>query len=445
MSPDLPTAAILSQGNELVTGEVVDTNAAWLAERLTSLGFRVLRHVAVADRLAAIEAELAALAERVDLVVGTGGLGPTTDDLTTQAVSRAFGCPLRLDRPTLERLEAHCAQVGRPLTDAARKQAWLPEGSIRLDNDRGTAPGFALAHGRAWFVFLPGVPYEMEAIFVDRVEPDLRSRFVVVPSRLVTLRATGTGESVLQVLLHGLELPRGVELAFRAFMAETHVKLRFAPSCSEEQIRDVVEEVGERIADRLFAIEGVEGLQSLSLQRLGVDLRGGDLAACVGRALVARGETLAVAESCTGGQLGAACTQHPGSSRWFLEGAITYSNAAKIRQLGVEAAVLERHGAVSEPVARQMAEGIRSAAGSTYGLATTGIAGPGGGSEAKPVGTVYVACSGPSHTVVRCLHFKHGRRAIQAQAVAGALELLRRRFILSENHHRRSHGQEQAG
>jgi nicotinamide-nucleotide amidase len=408
----MPYAEILSQGDEVVTGQIADTNAAWLSDRLTELGFTVRRHTAVGDRPEDIRDALVEISSRSDLCIGTGGLGPTDDDHTARAVAAAFDRPLQFDDEAMRQIEAMYAKFRRSMPEINRRQAWLPSGADRLDNAWGTAPGFAVRHHRCMFVFLPGVPREMKPMFEERVVPRLHEQFSLESAHLVTLRTVGIGESEMQARVGSIAHP-GVTVGTRTILPENHLKLRFIPSIHESERRAIATEIAARIGTAVFAIEG-----------LGEP--GGSLAEVVGRMLVQRGATLATAESCTGGRLAAACTSISGSSAWFVEGTVCYANAAKLRLLGVDPAALEQHGAVSEPVARQMAQGARAAAQSTYALSTTGIAGPGGGSDAKPIGTVHLALATPAGAVHREIHLGGDRSRIQDLATASALDLLRR-------------------
>lgn len=408
-------AAIISQGDEVVTGQTVDTNAAWLAERLTEVGFVVVEHVAVRDVRAEITAAFLRSAQLADVVVCTGGLGPTEDDLTAEAMSAAADVPLALDQEALTHIQALYARFRREMPKINEKQAWLPVGALRLDNDWGTAPAFAVQVHDACVVCLPGVPREMRALWAHRVLPLLEERFQIEPGRLVTLRTTGIGESNLQERIGPFSASQ-VVLGYRTMLPENHVKLRFEPGASDAHVREVTADVADRIGTPVFAIEGLGGQE-------------GNLYDIVGQSLVARGETVAVAESCTGGRIASECTTIAGASAWFLEGAVTYSNAAKVRALGVPAALIETHGAVSEPVAVAMAEGIRTRSDATWGISTTGIAGPSGGSKEKPVGTVHIAVAGPSGTTHRKLHFGGDRERIQALSAGAAIELLRRNLV----------------
>jgi nicotinamide-nucleotide amidase len=410
----LPTAQILSQGDEVVTGQVADTNAAWLAEQLTDLGFTVVRHVSVGDRLTDLVDQIRQASSGCDLVLCTGGLGPTDDDLTAQAVAEAFDRPLVFDEVAMHHIEALYARFRRPMPEVNRKQAWLPGGCLRLDNNWGTAPGFAVDEA-SLMAFMPGVPREMRKMFQVRILPLIEERFSVEPGRLITLRCTGVGESNLQERVGAVDVP-GVVVSYRTKLPENHVKLRFPPSATTDQVRQVTATVADRIGSPLFGIDGMGGPE-------------GSLVEVVSRGLAEQRATVATAESCTGGRVAAMFTSVAGSSAWFLEGAVTYSNAAKVRMLGVQSSTLDSHGAVSEPIARQMAEGVRARSGATYGLSTTGIAGPGGGSEAKPVGTVHIALAGPNGTQHRHLRLAGNRDRIQSLATASVVDLLRRTLI----------------
>lgn len=411
----MATAAILSQGDEVVTGQTVDTNAAWLAEQLTELGVDVVRHLTVGDRLDDLVEALRDTTSRVDVVICTGGLGPTDDDLTAEACAAAFDRPLELDEEALTHLQALYARFGRPMAASNRKQALLPGGSARLDNARGTAPGFAFHVGPALLACLPGVPSEMRHMFREQVLSRIRARLHGPPGRLVVLRTTGVGESVLQDRIGHLTHPDAV-LGYRTMLGENQIKLRFRAGVTDATIRKLVNELRVLVGSSVFSVEGMDGEP------------GGSLVQVVARRLLDQGATLSLAESCTGGLVASLCTSLPGSSDWFLESCVTYANAAKERRLGVPAALLALHGAVSEPVARAMAEGIRRTAGSTYGVGVTGIAGPGGGSDAKPIGTVHLALATPHGTHHHLARLAGDRARIQGLAAHAALDLLRRQL-----------------
>ena len=408
----MPRAVILSQGDEVVTGQVIDSNAAWLAQRLTELGFDVVEHLGVRDEQPEIEGAIQRAASIADVVVCTGGLGPTEDDLTARAVANVTGHELVLDEVALAHIQALYARYNRPMPKVNEKQAWLPTHCLRLDNDWGTAPAFAVEYKASLMTFLPGVPREMKALWHHRVQPLLAERFDLAPGLLVTLLTTGIGESNLQERIGTFHEP-DVVLSYRTKLPENHIKLRFRPSSSTQRIEAVTQDVLARIGSPVFAIERPGEV-------------GGSLHATVANLLLEQRATLSTAESCTGGLVASQLTTLAGASGWFVEGAVTYSNEAKVRALGVSAAQLQEHGAVSESVARAMAEGMRHRAATTWAIATTGIAGPGGGTPDKPVGTVHIAVAGPEQTHHRLLHLGGNRVRIQALTAGAALDLLRR-------------------
>ncbi|MFH1463024.1 MAG: CinA family nicotinamide mononucleotide deamidase-related protein [Pseudomonadota bacterium] len=410
-APPLAEVEILSQGDEVLLGEVVDTNAAEIARAVTDLGVPVGRHACVGDDPDTIAALLREAAERVSEVICTGGLGPTDDDHTAEAVARAFALELFEHPRALEQIRARYARFQRELDSTGRRQARLPRGARLLENRWGTAPGFMLDRRPARLWFLPGVPAEMRAMLAAHVLPALRERYPeLAPGRTVVFRCLGLGESHVQLELADIVAP-GLRVGYRATLPEVQVKLRFAQDADPDAAEVVVAEVRRRLGAAVFAEE--DGTPAGSIEEV------------VGRMLLARGETVATAESCTAGRVAAALTRMSGSSAWLLEGAVVYSNAAKERAAGVPHAMLEAHGAVSEPVARALAEGIRARAGTTWGLATTGIAGPTGGSPEKPVGTVHIAVAGPEGTAHRALRLPGDREQVMARTVASVLALLR--------------------
>jgi nicotinamide-nucleotide amidase len=408
----MPCAEILSQGDEVVTGQITDTNAAWLATELTELGFTVTRHVTVGDRCDDISASMQRAALRADLVVCSGGLGPTDDDLTAQAASLAFDTPLKRDEEALHTIRDMYARFGRDMPASNEKQAWLPQGSVRLDNPHGTAPGFAIRTSRPGIVAcMPGVPREMKHMFRDRVVPLARDAFRLRQPHLITIRTTGVGESTLQERIGHFEHD-SVVLSYRTTLGENQVKLRAPAAYSRDRLIHLAEAIAHKIGRPVFSIDGLQA-------------EGGSLPVTVARLLTHRRETLACAESCTGGLVSSLCTSVSGSSAWFMEGVVAYANEAKQRRLHVDPATLHAHGAVSSAVALEMAVGIREHANTTFGLATTGIAGPGGGSDAKPVGTVHIALSTPESSHHRVLQLGGSRQRIQHLAAHAALNMLR--------------------
>lgn len=300
-------AEIFSQGEEVVSGQTVDSNAAWLSQRLIDSGFSVTRHTAVGDDLDALIALLREIAQRADCCVCTGGLGPTIDDLTTQAVSLAAGLPLQRDPEAMQAIERYFAQRQRPMPESNRKQALFPQGAIRIDNPLGTAPGFALKIERCWFSFLPGVPSEMKGMF-PAVQQQLLQRFTVKPEQLVTLRSVGIGESAIQQRLQDIALPDGVRLGFRAAVEEVQTKLLFPADFPEQERQRQIDTIQAAIGHYVFAVDG-----------LAEDL-GGDLLTTVDRLLQRQAQALgarshypqlALLESASGGLLAAKCQGKP--------------------------------------------------------------------------------------------------------------------------------------
>lgn len=406
-----PTATILSQGDEVVTGQVANTNAAWLGERLTDMGFDVLRHVAVGDRLDDLVAVLGECAGSADVVISSGGLGPTQDDLTAEAAARAFSRPLKRDPEALAGIEAYFRRAGRSMAEVNRKQADLPRGAERLDNQRGTAPGFALTEAGTFFAFLPGVPVELKAMFDEQLAPRLVETSGLRPRRLVTIRVVGLGESTMQQRLGPMEDTRFV-LSYRTKLPENHLKLRFDPAVEDEEVGRIVSDLVARLGESVFSIEGL-------------DERGGDLQDVVGRELRNRGDTLSVAESVSGGQLALLCGEGEGASGWFREAAIVPNRAAKVRLLGPNGLDLDELVDETERTIA-IASAIRRFSGSTWGLATGDLSEPGDGQGG---GRAVIALSGPDDNEARTLTLAHRPERRAMLAAAAALDLLRRRLL----------------
>ncbi|MDH5491874.1 MAG: competence/damage-inducible protein A [Myxococcales bacterium] len=409
------TAAILTIGTELCRGELLDGNAAWLAEELTSLGAEIVQLRSVDDDRERIADSLSDLARQVSLVLVTGGLGPTSDDLTREALADAMGVPLRLEEGILERIRSQWAARGLPMPEPNVKQAWNPEGAELLDNPIGSAPGLSVKLGQARLILLPGVPREMRHIFeqsvLRRVAPTLRRT-----SHQLHLRTFGLRESEIAARLETLgALPAGVQLGYRAHDPEIEVKiLARAPSAADAA--RAAEALGERVREALGDVVYGDHADTF--------------AGVVGRALRDRGLRLALAESCTGGMIGAMLTSVPGSSEFLILDAVVYANAAKERLLGVREETLRGHGAVSAETAAAMAEGALRVSGADLALAITGIAGPSGGSEGRPVGTVFFALSRRSEpTLTRRAHFPGDRDQIRLRAAYLALDQIRRAAI----------------
>jgi nicotinamide-nucleotide amidase len=409
-------AWVLTIGDELLRGEIVDSNKSFLSERLLHLDLVTERHASVLDDPEAIAEILREAASRARVVLVSGGLGPTRDDLTTEVAARAFGRRLLRDAATVERLRAYFASVGREMSENNAKQADFPEGAEILPNPLGTAPGFALEVEGARLFFMPGVPRELYRMVDEEVLPRIEralGRGGAVRARL--LRTFGLGESILDRELS--DLARGdadVTLGFRTQFPDNLVRVvARAPTAAaaEARLEALVAEVRRRLGDVVLG-EGERPLPEI-----------------VGALLLEHKRTLALAESCTGGLLASRLTDVPGSSAYLLEAAVTYSNRAKVRALGVAAADLAAHGSVSEPVARQMAEGVRERAGADIGIGITGIAGPTGGTPDKPVGTVYIAYADGTATDVRRYQLMRERARNKELSTQIALDWIRRRLL----------------
>lgn len=402
---------VVTIGTELVLGLTPDTNARDLGRALAAVGAEIVRHVSVPDRPADIRAAIADALDRTGFVIATGGLGPTRDDMTKTEVAALFGKPLRLDADVLKSLEARFRRLGRPMPALNRTQAEVPEGATVLPNPRGTAPGLWIEDDRGRVaVLLPGVPSEMRGLLVDEVLPRVARRTggQVVLSR--TLRTTGVPESALAERIGPIEDDI------------TPLTLAYIPSVDGVDLRLTAWSLPAAEAERRLAEAGDALRPRLDEHYYGQD--GADLAAVVLERL--RGKRLAVGESCTGGLVAARITAVPGASDVFVGGVVAYADGVKSDLLGVPAATLETHGAVSEETVRAMADGVqrRFDAGAT--IAVTGIAGPGGGTPEKPVGTVWLAARLDNDTRTVKRTFPGDRGEIRARAAQAALDLLRR-------------------
>jgi nicotinamide-nucleotide amidase len=411
-------AEILATGEEIRTGALVDSNSAAIAEQLELVGLKVVRLNGVGDDLDQLAAVLKEIGARADVCVVTGGLGPTVDDLSAQAAADAAGVGLQTNPAALGSIEDFFRRRNRPMNPSIRKQALLPDGAEVLLNPVGTAPGFQLRIGRCRFFFLPGVPFEMKRMLADQVLPRIAGLLGGCREvrRIKTLSCFGLTESLTGERLDGLgtQFP-GVQLGLRARFPEIQVKL-YASGADEARVAAALGQAAGWARDRLGDIVFSES--------------GEPMEAVVGRLLRGRNASLAVAESCTGGLVSHWLTEVAGSSDYFRLAAVTYANEAKTRVLGVSQETLARGGAVHPDTARDMAEGVRRLAGATYGIATSGIAGPAGGSAEKPVGTVCIGLAGPGRTFGCRFQFNYGRRSMNKQMFAmKALDVLRRELL----------------
>ncbi len=371
-------AIIVTIGDEILIGQIVDTNSAFISQRLSAVGFVVESKISIGDSAEQIKGCLSSSMASADLVVVTGGLGPTKDDITKTTLAEMFGCEMRYDDAVACHVESLLAVRGIPFTDLNRGQASVPECCSVLHNQHGTAPGMWFdVDGGGVLVSLPGVPFEMQTLLDEVVIPRLKSRFTLKESIHRTMITSGLPESLLAERIESWEdaLPVGLKLAYLPGPGRVRLRLSaYDVECVEVMEREIDSRFAE--LERMIP-EFVVGYERASVEQI------------IHNRLIERGETLAVAESCTGGALASTFTAMAGSSAYFLGGVVSYSNDSKINILGVSAESIDRDGAVSEAVAIQMAEGVRRATGADYAIATTGIAGPTGGSEEKPVGTVW--------------------------------------------------------
>jgi nicotinamide-nucleotide amidase len=400
---------ILATGDELLTGQVVDTNSPWLMDRLWDLGLMVRRKLLVGDDRDDLDDALRDTTSRADVVVMIGGLGPTEDDLTAERVAAASGVPLVLDAPSLRAIEERFRKLGRTMTPNNAKQARLPRGAEIIANRHGTAPGFAATVGRALVVCLPGPPPEFRGLCEEWLLPRVAARTGETPAaRLVKLFAVPESHAD-QAMRPVMDDPgnAGVRFGYRAHWPEIHVKWSVAGADAQARADRILAAVRAIFGDAIFA-EGKDELAPLVVARL-----------------AARGERVALAESCTGGLVAEMLTRVSGSSGVFDLGVVAYANAMKERVLGVDPGALAAHGAVSEPVARALAEGARRTAGATWGIGVTGVAGPTGGTPEKPVGTVHLALAGPGGTAAVERLYRGDRDRVRKTAAHEALNLLR--------------------
>jgi nicotinamide-nucleotide amidase len=414
VSPLRPgTASILAVGSELLGTTRLDTNSLYLTGRLEALGISVVRKACVGDGWGDLLAEIPLALSRAPLLVVTGGLGPTDDDRTKEAVAKVFGRALVRDEALLLGLRERFRRRGFEMPKVNEKQADVIEGAVILANTRGSAPGFLVAAGGT-VVLLPGVPHEMKAMWVDAVEP-LLARGGAPGLHRRTLKIAAVPESVVETLVKPVYAAYP-EVPFTILAAPGEVQLQFAARGTPEEATRVLDRIE---SDFHKALAGeIFGRDEDTLEEV------------AGKLLRAKSQSLALAESCTGGQLAGRVTDVPGSSDYFLGAAVTYANAAKADLVGVSTATLERHGAVSEETAREMALGARKRFGATIGLSTTGIAGPGGGTPEKPVGTVHIALDAADGTRLHKRLLLPGERSlIRRWTTSTALGMLRKHLL----------------
>lgn len=407
-----PTVEILAVGSELLGHGRQDTNSGELSLRFTREGFHVVRRTIVGDDLPSLTQAFREAAQRSSLVVSTGGLGPTGDDRTREALAAALHRPLHEEPALLRTLREKYKAVARTMPRSNLRQAQVPRGAVPLANPEGTAPGLLLEHGVGMVLVLPGPPAEMRSVLSDEVLQRIRQHLNPPGVALCVVRTAGMAESELEDRIRDLyEVCDGIELTVLASPGEVEVRILSRhpdAALAGKRAADLANTVASRLGAAVFAREDR------------------DLATVLGERLRSSGTTLAVAESCTAGMLGEELTRPPGASDFFLGGVMAYSDEIKRKVLGVPQAVIRQHGAVSEPTARAMAQGVRQLFGAHVGLSITGIAGPGGGTEDRPVGLVYLALTTEKVSECRRLLFPGSRQRVRRWAVARALDGLRR-------------------
>lgn len=409
-------AEIITIGDELLIGQVVDTNSAWLGSTLGDDGIKVIQIISVQDHAAQIVQAVNDALSRADIVLMTGGLGPTKDDITKKTLAEMFGMKLVRNEQVYDMVGKQLALRGIAFTELNQGQALVPDGCTVLPNRNGTAPGMWFERDGKVLISMPGVPFEMKALVKDEVLPRLRKHFALDANVHRTIITFGLAESILADTIASWEeaLPPYLHLAY--LPSALCIRLRLSAyeidrQKAEQEIESQIEKLSKVIPHYIIGSED-DSLESVT-----------------GTLLKTRGETLATAESCTGGNIAHRFTAMPGASEYFKGGVVAYSNEVKIALLGVDPESLNRYGAVSQSVAEQMAEGVRRATGATYGISTTGIAGPTGGTPEKPVGTVWMAVATPNGVFSRRMVFGSVRSQNIERASSNCINLLRLQLL----------------
>jgi len=407
-------AEILAVGTELLMGQIANTNAQYISGRLNDIGVNVYYHTVVGDNADRLKECLDTALKRSDIVIMTGGLGPTMDDMTKETVSEIFGLKLVLHKESLDKIEGFYKKLGRPMAENNKKQAYLPEGCIIVENNNGTAPGCIIEKGRKIVTMLPGPPREMKPKLEETVIPFLESKS---DSRIASryLRLFGIGESSMEEKIIDL-VEKQINPTVAPYAKEGEVTLRITAKCGRSEDADrlidpLVKEIQNRLGDFIYSYTG------------------SSMEETVGKLLIEKNITIACAESCTGGMISERLTSVPGISAVFNRAIVSYSNESKMENLGVRRKTIENYGAVSKETAVEMAEGVKRMTGTGLGLSVTGIAGPGGGTAEKPVGLVYVALSSDKGTEYKELRLWGDRERIRNVTVLHALDMVRRHLL----------------
>lgn len=406
MSIKTVTAEIVTIGDEILYGQILDTNGQWMSAQLDEAGIRVTHRTTVGDNEKDILAAFTAAESRADIVLITGGLGPTADDLTKPCLAKYFNVGMKLNEAALKELQVIFDHIGRDLTETNRNQVVLPENCQYVSNTMGTAPGMWFDENDTIFVSMPGVPFEMKKMMEDTVLPKLKDRFLTPEVLHKLIKTIGIGESWLADKIEDWEnsMPDNIKLAYLPSLGQVKLRLTAVGDDIEQLRADVDQKIEELIP---AAGKYIYGYDSDTIEQV------------VGQVLVAKNLSIATAESCTGGYLAHMITSVPGSSSYYKGSILAYSNEVKTNQLGVSKATLDEFGAVSEETVIAMAEGVRRVISADVGIATSGIAGPDGGTEDKPVGTIWIAVVTQDKKVTKKLAlYKDRELNIKATAVA---------------------------
>lgn len=415
----MKSAEIIAIGSELLTPMRTDTNSLWLTEKLNEIGIEVMLKTIVGDDKMRLEETIRDALKRSDIVISTGGLGPTEDDITRSVSAKAIGRELVYHQEIEADLRERFRHWGREMPEINKRQAFVIEGAEILPNPNGSAVGMSVEIGEKFLVILPGPPRENQPMFLDFVMPKLREFAGEIIVRRKILRVAGMGESAVDEAIAPIYTAyKKVNTSILINKSEIEIHLT-VKSKSEAEGEAILEELAEKISEKLgiavFATNG-ETMEEI-----------------IGEMLKTSGKTLSIAESCTGGLIGERLTEISGSSAYFIESAVTYANEAKTRTLGVSRELIEKHGAVSEEVAKAMAQGMREKSGTDFAISVTGIAGPSGGSEEKPVGTVFIGYADANQVKSFKVILPGDRYLIRWRASQAALEYLRRQILKAQN------------
>jgi len=411
-------AVILTIGDELLIGQTIDTNSAWMGEKVNALGLQVVEKIAVADTEEGIVSGLDRALEKGDVVLITGGLGPTKDDITKKVLAKHFGMGMRFDEPTFERIKRLFARWGRSTTEAHKEQCFMPDGAVILENKMGTAPGMLFESGEKKIISMPGVPYEMKYIMDNSVLPLLKKTFVSQAIFNHTILTAGEGESRIADKIESVVnlFPEHISIAYLPNLGSVKLRLT-AMGKDENELKNEVYSFAKQIEDILGDLVFGHGKETLSSK--------------IGTIALNKGLKIGTAESCTGGMVGSKIVETPGSSAYFQGSVTTYSNELKNRILGVKLDTLKSYGAVSEQTVKEMVIGANLHLGVDVSVAISGIAGPSGGSEEKPVGTIWIACGNKTKMDTLKISAGKNRKKNIEYASNYALNVLRK-FLIAQ-------------